>query len=330
MIGRFFENLLGGRQNVFWFVFLIVTAVLAGSSFWVINFIANVDEDDSEMMAEEMMDGLSPIYVDYFSEVDEYISPEAYLAMAAYDQQFDEVQNVEVLEGLSSQEMIGYMINHVSGGLQVNCDYCHSLQNFAADEWEDEEAMANKASARIHLQLVQDLNREWLSELASLTDQKQPSGSQITCATCHYGVAQPQVWPEDQVGLPDDFRLPLEDFYSLTEEDLLNVNAREDISLDAVQYNQQVMYHMNSAMNVGCTHCHNSRYFPSWEVPAKYYAGHMLLMSQFIWAEYAESMGNQQPSCTMCHNGAVIPGGSAVSVDVMPAPLVPVPQEAGR
>jgi photosynthetic reaction center cytochrome c subunit len=196
------------------------------------------------------------------------------------------------------------------------------VQNYAADEWDDEEAMANKMRAREHLRMTQDLNQNWLTQLPGLTEDKQPSGAQITCATCHFGEAQPVTWPEGEFALPDDFRLPLEASLSGEEIDLLNVNGRDDISLDTVQYNQQVMYYMNASMNVGCTHCHNSRYFPSWEVPAKYYAQHMLQMTQYIYEEWGDSLGGQEPSCLMCHYGAAIPPGAAQSVDVMPDVLV--------
>jgi photosynthetic reaction center cytochrome c subunit len=201
------------------------------------------------------------------------------------------------------------------------------LQNYAADEWDDEVAMQNKVTARAHAQMSGELNQQWLTQLATLTDNKQPYGAQISCATCHLGQAKPQSWAEDQGFLPDDFRLT--DVYNeeISEDiDILNVNARNDISLDTVQYQQQVMYHMNSAMNVGCTHCHNSRYFPSWEVPAKYYSLNMVQMNQYIWQNWSEEwLGGQEPSCTLCHNGAVIPPGAVQSVDLMPAAISSFP-----
>jgi len=263
--------------------------------------------------------------VDYYANPDNFISPESYIAMAEYQQQFPETQNVQVLTGLNTTEIIGYMINHVSVGMGVNCTHCHTLENFAADEWDDPLAMENKNRARQHLLMTQDLNRNWLTELASVTPAKQPSGAQITCATCHNGEPQPQIWTGNVFALPDDFRLPLDEPISVDEQDILNVNARRDISLDTVQYNQHVMYHMNTSLNVGCTHCHNSRYFPSWEVPAKYYGLHMLQMTQAIWQDYGETFGGQEPSCNMCHQGAVIPPGAARSVEDLPDALVTSP-----
>ena len=307
------ENLFS-RRIVFWIVFLGVGFTLVGASFWVILFVrdrATVEDETAMANAESL------IYVDYTPNADDYISAESYLAMGDYDRRFDETQNVQVLGDLTVTEITGYMINHFSSGLGVDCSYCHSLENFAADEWDDEVAMANKTNAREHIMLTRDLNQEWLTQLPGLSDQKRPSGAQITCATCHLGEPQFETWPTGQTSLPDDLRLPTTPL-SVEEQDILNVNARRDISLDTVQYNQNVMYHMNVSMGVGCTHCHNSRYFPSWEVPAKYYSLNMLQMSQFILEEYGESLGGQEPSCLMCHREAVIPPGSAISAELLP------------
>jgi photosynthetic reaction center cytochrome c subunit len=324
------ERFAGGKKAAFWLVFAGVTGVLFLGSWLVIGLVVSITrtgDETPDFVAP------SPIYVDYAYDEDRYISAEAYLAMADYQQNNPMPQNVQVLEGLTTQEINGYMMNHMVAGLKVNCTYCHSLENFALYEWGDtpeiNEREQNKFSALRHLELVQDLNRNWVNNttLEGLTDQKQPSGSQMSCAVCHNGQAQFEVWPADQPVLPDDFRLPLDQSLQRDVEDFLNVNGRPDISLDRVQYQQQVMYHMNDAMNVGCTHCHNSRYFPSREVPAIEYAQHMLLMNQYLNNNYSESFNGQQPSCTMCHQGAVIPPGAVINAQELPAALV---AEAGQ
>jgi len=315
------ENFAGGKRGLFWFVFIFVALNLVGASYLVITFIWDRVQDNDEIVVN---DALSVIYVDYYANPDDYISADAYIAMAEYQQQFPETQNVQVLQGLTTSEIIGYMINHVSAGMGVNCAHCHTLENFAADEWDDPVAMENKNQARQHLLMTQALNRDWLATLGDVSAFKQPSGAQITCAVCHNGQAQPQIW----AGVPDyeDQMLALmAEPVTVDNEDILNVNARSDISLFAVQYNQDIMYHMNTSMNVGCTHCHNSRYFPSWEVPAKYYSVHMVQMTQAIYNDYGETLGGQVPSCNMCHQGAVIPPGAALSIDVLPADLVTAP-----
>lgn len=310
------ENLVGGKRGLFLAVFAGVALTLVGVSYTVITFVYQATQDDAPVVD----DALSAIYIDYVVSPDDYISPDSYLAMAEYQQQYPETQNVQVLSDLTTVEVIGYMINHMTAGLGVNCTYCHSLANFAADEWDDPVAMANKDMARQHLQMTGELNQQWVAMLPELTPDKQPSGSQITCAVCHNGQAQPEPWAQDLIALPDDFRIQLgEDIlYSVEETGYYNVNARDDVSLDRVQENQYLMYHMNTSMNVGCTHCHNSRYFPSYEVPAKYYSMNMLQMTQYIWQEWGDTFNDKQPSCYMCHQGAVIPPGAARSIDVMP------------
>lgn len=314
MLDRLIETRIGNIIG-----FLGVTGFLVGVGYLSILFIYDVTSDPEEIEVDEAM---SAIYIDYYNAADNYVSGESYLAMGQYASEWDLPQNVQVLTGQTTQQIIGYMLNHFSAGLGVDCTYCHTLDNFAADEWDDEEAMANKATARAHLGMVQDLNVNWLAILSDYTPDKQPSGAQISCATCHNGVPQPVTW-EDEGPAVSELRLPLDDVFSVDEIGILNVNARDDISLDTVQYNQRVMYHMNTSLGVGCTHCHNSRYFPSYEVPAKYYSIHMLQMSQHIWENYEDVLGEQEPSCNMCHQGAVIPPGSVRSVEQMPAPLVP-------
>ena len=81
------------------------------------------------------------------------------------------------------------------------------------DEWEGgAEAMARKATAREHLKMVADLNKNWLTLLPTLTVDKRPYGGQVVCSTCHLGQAKPVAWAENQNALPDNFRLPLDDF----------------------------------------------------------------------------------------------------------------------
>ncbi|MEM9953260.1 MAG: photosynthetic reaction center cytochrome c subunit family protein [Chloroflexota bacterium] len=333
-----------GERNAYMLITLGISGLLVLSAWWVIGFVNGVVQpDDPAGMA---INELSPLYVNFRVDVDEWVSAESYLAMAAYQAEFPQPRNVRVLVGESTQNINGYMMSHFVGGLNVNCTYCHNINNFAAgSEWTGEDVpeptepgaaphpdwVEHKDNARIHLEMTQDLNVNWLANLGELTDEKVPSGAQIICATCHNGQAEFDTYPAEQQVLPDDFRLPLGedpngDLYILGEgEGILHVNARTDISLDTVNYQQQIMYHMNASMNVGCTHCHNSRYFPSNEVPAIHYGLNMIQMSQYIFLTYSDSMGGQMPSCSMCHQEQIIPGGAAVSADVLPDALVTAP-----
>lgn len=300
---------LFSKQFVYVVVWLGVTAVLLVSSLWLLRFVR------SETVAAEEEPVTNPLFINYSTGNQEYIAPESLAAMAVYISQNVQPQNAQVLTGVLTAEIAAYMVNHVSAGLQVDCTHCHNVQNFGADEWDDEEAMARRVKARAHLRMVSDINQDWLVGLPALTTEKVPYGAQVTCATCHLGEPLPVAWDPELNALPDDFRLPLDDL------DQLLVTGNLDLSLDSVQVNQYTMYHMNTSLQVGCTHCHNSRYFPSWEVPAKYYALHMLQMNQHIRNTYLEDMGGQEPSCQICHRGNILPPGATIAPASMPAVL---------
>ncbi|MCB0061460.1 MAG: photosynthetic reaction center cytochrome c subunit [Caldilineaceae bacterium] len=297
-------------------VWIGVTVVLLVSSLWILRFVS------SQTASTEEAPATNPLFINYSTGNQEYIQPESLAAMAVYIAQNVQPQNAQVLTGMLTAEIAAYMVNHVASGLQVDCTYCHNVQNFGADEWDDPDAMARRVTARAHLRMVGDINRDWLSQLPTLTTEKIPYGAQVTCATCHYGEPLPVAWEPELNALPDDFRLPLDNI------DQLLVTANLDVSLDTVQINQYTMYHMNTSLNVGCTHCHNSRYFPSWEVPAKYYALHMLNMSQYIRDTYQVDMNGQEPSCQLCHKGNILPPGAAVNAASLPAVLTANQQTA--
>lgn len=319
------KSISNGQYGIFLLVFAAVTATLLGGGLWVLNFVFGRAD-----VADGPDRGTSLIYVDYDSDTSKYLKSESLVGMGVWIQQNPEPVNAQVLTGMTSAEIAGYMVYGVSAGLQQDCSYCHNVNDFSSDVMDDPVVSARKIQARAHLSMTADLNQNWLTQLAGLSDQKQPSGAQIACATCHNGQAKFQTWPDEIPALPDDFRLPLEAYaLPLQTPTVLQVNARKDISLDAVQYNQYAMYHMNTAMGVGCTHCHNSRYFPSYERPSKYYALHMLSMSQHIAATYGDVINNQDPSCAMCHQGAIIPPGAARSAADIPAAISSDPQRSG-
>lgn len=311
---------LYGKRFAFWSVFILVTVILLSGSLWVINFV----QGKVALAADEPV---STIYIDYNPD-GSYISAESITAVGQYIQQFPEPQNVKVLTGMTTTEVWNFMTIYMAGGLQVDCTYCHNINNFGADgpEIGDDEVAARKDNARLHLEMVADLNKNWITQLSEV-EGKQPSGAQIICATCHNGQPQPVAWADELHALPNDYRLPLRDANGNvgTPADIdaaLLVTGRDDIySLDAVQYNQHTMYHMSESLGVGCTHCHNSRYFPSWEQPAKYYALTMLQMNQHILGNYADSMNNQEPSCVLCHQNQVRPPGAVREASALPDTL---------
>jgi photosynthetic reaction center cytochrome c subunit len=299
-----------------WVVLLLVSGVLAIGLGSVIGQAMAATEDQDLV--------LNAAYLEYATEpASDYYSNESAAAIAAYIQEFPEPQNVQILQGMTTTQIWQFMLAYNSGGLKVDCTYCHNINNFAADvddENPDAEWPARKDIARTHLEMVADLNQNWITKLGDVEAPvmpnrdipladivgKQPSGAQIICATCHNGEAQPVAWPENLHALPDDYRLPLDDL------NVLLITANYDVSLEAVQYNQHTMYHMSESLGVGCTHCHNSRYFPEW-IPTKYYAYTMLQMNQHILENYQDSMNGQEPSCYLCHYNNVRPGGALAS-----------------
>lgn len=113
-----------------------------------------------------------------------------------YIDDFPEPQNVQVLQGMTTAEIWIYMQQHVSGALGVSCQYCHDINNYAADPYPE------KISARLMLLLVNDINSQFLSQTPGW------GGRYATCATCHN--MQPQGMlafstqnnfvPEDEAG----------------------------------------------------------------------------------------------------------------------------------
>mgnify|MGYP000848387724 CR=1 FL=1 len=307
-------NYLRGYQRfTYWAVFALITFIFVAFSIWLLNFVHSrttvVDAAGSAPTAT---------FINYSANTAEFLKPESLAAMAVYVGQNPQPKNAQVLKGMTTAEIAAYMMQHVAPGLKVDCTYCHNVQDFSLDTNADPVIGQRKVTARAHLTMTQDLNQNWLPRLAVLSPQKHPYGAQITCATCHVGVAKPVTWPAVQVALPDDYRLPLKE-KDITQA--LVVTGRKDISLDSVQQNQYAMYHMKTSLGVGCTHCHNSRYFPGYDQPAKYFALTMLLMVQHIDQQYASVLGTQQPSCNMCHQGNVLPPGAARSAADIPAVL---------
>jgi photosynthetic reaction center cytochrome c subunit len=310
------------KRFTFWVVFLLVTAVFLLSSLWVVNFVRTTVVEAAEEEAEP-----NPAYIDY-STAGDYVSAESDAAIQDYILEHPQPQNVQVLTGLSTSEIWAFMTAHMAGGMKQDCTYCHNLDNFASEgaDIEDPDVAERRDIARTHLEMVADLNKNWLPLLDEI-EGKQPSGAQVICATCHLGEAQPVSWPGDLHALPDDFRLPLEAVEGTTpgvvseEPSVLRLTGDDNFSLDTVQQNQYTMYHFNESLQVGCTHCHNSRYFPEWEQPAKYYGYYMLQMNKHLLDEYGESMQDQQPSCYLCHRNNVRPPGAVLDADLIPASI---------
>ncbi|MEM8531478.1 MAG: photosynthetic reaction center cytochrome c subunit family protein, partial [Chloroflexota bacterium] len=299
------------QRTIFYIVVALMAGIFAFSSIGIVVWIATILRPPEAEAPST--------YVAYDSTGD-YFSTESQQAMAEYTAEFPEPQAVEVLQGMTTAEISAYMVNQVSGGLKVDCSYCHDISNFAG------EGNANKDLARQMMLMTADLNQNFITQLPATVNQE-VGNVQVTCATCHNGQPIFDRYPEEAlVTLPDDFELPLD----LEYPGGLAVTGNQDKSLDDVQLNQNVMYHMNKSLGVGCTYCHNARYFPLDEVENKGHATTMLLMTQHMQENYLDIMNrnaDQVPSCYTCHQEAQVPPGAIRDPSLVPAVLSTEPPQ---
>jgi photosynthetic reaction center cytochrome c subunit len=279
-------------------------AVLSIATFWFIFYTLIPGPADPIV---------SDVYVNYDIQPaagqEPYLLPESLAAMAAYTQQFPQPQNVQVLTGMTTAQISAYMVQQVSGGLKVDCSYCHNVANFAQEDGYPN--AARKIRARAMMLMSADLNQNYVAQLPASV-----GGYQVTCATCHNGKPILETYPTSIMNtLPNDWTLPFDQDYP----GVFTVTGDRSKSNAEVEQNQFAMYHMNVSLGQGCTFCHNARYFPSDEIAQKGYAMTMLNMTNTIYNSYVAPGGNfgdgimagKSPSCWMCHQGARIPPGAA-------------------
>lgn len=106
-----------------------------------------------------------------------------------YIAEHPEPQNVQVLKGMTTAEVWSYMVQHVSGSLGVSCQYCHDINNYAADPY------PQKISARLMMLMVNELNGQFVSQVPAW------GGRYVTCATCHNGEPQGMLAYSEQNGV---------------------------------------------------------------------------------------------------------------------------------
>ncbi len=251
-----------------------------------------------------------------------------------YITQFAQPQNVQVLRGMDTAQIWAYM-QRISGALGVSCQYCHDINNFAAD------AYSQKISARLMLLMLRDLNSQYVVNLPNWR------GNYVQCDTCHYGQAvnlpavseefiastppiEVFVEPLNEQGVPQrDPNLKM-DLKAATLYFVYNyqiwkpynaadpTSGRGSMALtygegrtqDQVTIIQNNMNQMAWAMGANCVYCHNSRNFyayeatePSPQFPESYginrlKAQRMLLMTTFLaqnWSSYVLPRAEVQP-----------------------------------
>ena len=94
-------------------------------------------------------------------------------------------------QNIKNAETTYGLMMHFSGGLGVNCTYCHNAQNFAG--WENNPPQ--KMTAWYGIRMVRDVNNEYITPLTSTfpVDHLGPAGdiAKVNCATCHQGANKP-------------------------------------------------------------------------------------------------------------------------------------------
>ncbi|MFN4294211.1 MAG: photosynthetic reaction center cytochrome c subunit family protein [Thermoflexales bacterium] len=301
-------------------------------------------------------------YVEYLNRLKQPIAQPSAEALQAYNvwqQQNPQTVNVQVLTQYlgpqynSTAKVFEYMSKYFTPGVGQSCEYCHNLQNFAAYE------KPQKTVAKAMLIMQFELQNKWISSIPRPPGQPL---YQLQCATCHYGKAQ--FWNTDQKNVPTIENLAMFGIagggnptqydmkhygitlngkppasYEIVDDKLLavrpdaqgNVNyfqvtAKKDTpaGLNDTYRNQAAMYHMNTALAVGCDFCHYGGYFKSYVLEdgtfkwPKSQSRHMLGMVQDIAINWFPQMPKAdptrgalaQPNCWMCHRGNVVPPGA--------------------
>ncbi len=285
-------------------------------------------------------------------------SAEAITAYNAWAQANPQTKNVQVLNKYlgdqynNTADVFGYMSAYVVPGVGVSCEYCHNLQDFSDD------SNPKKAIAKNMLVMQFETQNKWIGTLPK--PEGQPAHV-LTCATCHVG--RPNSWnngmrdtrPQELGvaggGLPYGWNLADQQFIDTRADADGNVNYfqatlkavtnNDKEGLAAVERNQNTMYHVNTALQVGCDFCHYGGYFPAYVLEngtfkwPKAQARHMMGLVQDLavnWWPQLGTVNTAQPNCYLCHRGNVVPPGAdlnaprpSVVSDPLIKPIVDLP-----
>ena len=242
-------------------------------------------------------------------------------------------QNIEVLKGLDSNEFLRLMGTFPLWiAPAVGCSYCHSGVNMA------DNLLYTKTVARRMIQMTQDINANWKSHV----------GNQgVTCNTCHRGHAVPvNTWfitPAPHDGLAETATgydgpshaaaltsLQQDPFSNLLlQADSIRITGRTALpngqnrqSIQQTDQTYALMAHFGHSLGVGCTYCHDTRDFSSWDqgTPARLTAWYGIEMTRDLNNQYMVPLTDTFPrsargplgdvakiNCATCHQGAYKP-----------------------
>lgn len=121
-------------------------------------------------------------------------------AGSEYIAQFPDPQNMLVLTELDTAQTWAYMQQQVSGAMAVGCQYCHDVKPGEDGNYLfNEDTFDQKISARSMMELVNDLNAQYIVNLPYWR------GNYVTCATCHSGLGNGRGTPTHMEGVSDEF-----------------------------------------------------------------------------------------------------------------------------
>lgn len=234
-------------------------------------------------------------------------------------------QNVQVLNDISVAEMNRTMMamsTWVAG--PNNCQYCHNLKNLAADTAENGSPLYTKLVARRMLQMTRQINGQYSQHVAN---------TGVTCYTCHRGKPIPQgIW---FYGKQTDFlRHYLDRDGARVVSKTVEPTPANRSSVKQTEWTYALMISQSRSLGVGCTYCHNTRQFASWEQAPKQrvVAYHGIMMMRDINSNYLAPLETVFPAvrrgpmgdapkaqCLTCHQGAYKPLYAAQMVKDYPA-----------
>ncbi len=117
-----------------------------------------------------------------------------FLVSSVITAQESQYENLQVLPKDISKERLTGIMKSWTKALGVRCNACHvgepgaplSTYDFASDEKRDKE------TARMMVKMTQAINEQHMSKL----DKGNHKASQVSCATCHHGLAHPRTLGE--------------------------------------------------------------------------------------------------------------------------------------
>ena len=264
----------------------------------------------------------------------------------------------------STANVFAYMSKYMVPGVGVSCEYCHNLQNFSSDEKPTKVTARAMLVMQFELQnkwipTIPKPDGQTVYQLkcaschngqpkfwnnALVVSARDPKNFGVAAGV--HGGGYPTAYDLKNLGVTVNGKTPA--FYSFVDDQLLAVRPDDkgavnyfqviaekkspqnpNLGLGPTYRNQSAMYHMNSALGVGCDFCHYAGYFKSYVLEdgtfkwPKAQARHMLGMVQDISINWLPQMPNlidtAQPNCYMCHRGNVIPPGDYNAPDEVPA-----------